>query len=819
MALDEVSGQAWTRKHDDPTMPVVPSAPQTVYARSLEELIEICSTRKPSERMHAAGSHWALSTAAMSDSTFVETHDPNEMHQAMGRTLYEVVGESGCLNPHFITALASRTILPFDTDPANVSVVANEGLYPVHIETGKRVYQLYSELDVPDNDPQSLATLLRDKLKNTSYLRSWSFKTLGSAGGQTVFGALTTGTHGGDFHLEPIADSVMALHLVTDGGKHYWIEPASPTKISFNRKGQANGPPLTDDVPLKALYGQSRYGGPHNFEIIRDDDTFNAVLVSAGRFGIVYSIVIAAVRQYCLHTERRLTTWQDVKGLIKDPNSTLYTGNDQPSPVSQSLANKHLQIAVSVTPFDNFSKNLAGVTKKWNVPLPASPSGSPPGRAERRGENKGFDALIQANRFTLAGNSAPYSPDPAEPGMTVPPDFLSMACSNADFMDGIVSVVTKEIESFVKSKGAVVGATIGAIAAIVTGGAALAALLAALAAILPVLAAILAAIRGQAKPLRLGHVMNDMQKVLLNPANPPGSPERMGGIFAWQAIAFAVFSGQQAKADSEAISYASMDGCDYLDKSCSGNVDSIEVFFDATDPNLVAYVDALLAFEIGQEVAPLPRAFVGYISLRFTGPTRALLGQQRFPLTCSIEVSGLRDVSGATELINFAILLALDSNFKGILHWGQRNESNRGHVQERFGDTFANQSGPLHKWRSALSNITQNGKLDGFSSAFTRQTGLEIVTPIVGSLSATGIARSQLITIHWDCSHNPAGTEISLQVINPRGTKLPLTGLPLAGQQQLAAMERGSYSVSLTAAIDFAGERREASRQVHVTIV
>ena len=92
MAIDEVVGQAWTRKHDDPALPVVKSAPRTAYPRSLEELIEPCKSRKPTEKLHAAGSHWALSGAAISDSVFVETHDPNNNHQAMGRTLYDVVG-------------------------------------------------------------------------------------------------------------------------------------------------------------------------------------------------------------------------------------------------------------------------------------------------------------------------------------------------------------------------------------------------------------------------------------------------------------------------------------------------------------------------------------------------------------------------------------------------------------------------------------------------------------------------------------------------------------------------------------------------------
>ena len=133
---------------------------------------------------------------------------------------------------------------------------------------------------------------------------------MGGSGGQTVFGALTTGTHGADFHNPPIADAVLAMHLVTDGGRHYWIEPETLTSLEAR---------LTDDEPLKALYGQARFGGPDTFEVIRDDNIFNSVLISAGRFGIVYSIVIAAVRQYCMHQERRLTTWQAIKGQVGDP--------------------------------------------------------------------------------------------------------------------------------------------------------------------------------------------------------------------------------------------------------------------------------------------------------------------------------------------------------------------------------------------------------------------------------------------------------------------------------------------------------------------
>ena len=234
MAIDEIRSQAWVRKHDDPAAPVVPSAPRTVYPKSLEEVIEICGTRGKNERIRAAGSHWALSEAAISDTVFVETHDPRNEHQAMGRTLYDII--PGCLNPAFVDALASVAVPPFDAN----TVKENAGLYPVHIETGKRIYQLYAELDMGDSDPRSLAVLLAQTRSNGTYLGPWAFHTLGGAGGQTVFGALTTGTHGGDFRMPPIADAVMAMHLVVDGGKHFWTGLAwRRRRVSSNGRAQA----------------------------------------------------------------------------------------------------------------------------------------------------------------------------------------------------------------------------------------------------------------------------------------------------------------------------------------------------------------------------------------------------------------------------------------------------------------------------------------------------------------------------------------------------------------------------------------------------
>ena len=93
------------------------------------------------------------------------------------------------------------------------------------------------KLDWGDDDPRSLAVLL-DRQGNPDYLGPWAFHTLGGSGGQTVFGALNTGTHGGDFRLPPIADAVMALRQARDlytrrgEGVSIWVVPSAAITAS-----------------------------------------------------------------------------------------------------------------------------------------------------------------------------------------------------------------------------------------------------------------------------------------------------------------------------------------------------------------------------------------------------------------------------------------------------------------------------------------------------------------------------------------------------------------------------------------------------------
>lgn len=796
MPVPQQSIGPWSRRHDMPGIPVAPNA-SIVYPQSLEDLIAVCGSRAPGQYIKAAGSHWALSPAAISDGTFIETHDPNDVVPAMGRTLYDVVPK--CLNKELLDWLGEQQPRAFELDAPSV----NEGVYFVHVESGKRIYQLYAELDQGEEHiPESLASYIEQAYGNLCYRGPWAFPTLGGAGGQTVFGALTTGTHGGDIKFPPVCDAVVAMHLVADGGKHYWIE----------RESLTYGYKLTDDTTLKSIYGTDQYGGERNFEIIRDDTVFDAVLVSAGRFGAVYSIILRVVRQYSLHEERRLACWQDIKHLIPQINHDFYT-RPSSATVPATTQNRFLQIVVSLTPHANFQKNLCGITKRWNVGAAMSLGAlgwGPIGRSERVGQIvNSYDPIIKGTRFSQAGNSHSYS--------NTSVSFLDSACTNASFMAGIVEEIRQEVKEFVDNNQVAIGSALAAVSVVVyvaVGASGLWALAAALGVLLLVLDKLLDEL-SQSPDTRLGQTLDHIRDELLNRADPA---EKAAGILLWQCLCYRLFQDQQGNLDFEAISYAVMDKHDYLDKSCTVNGDSIEVFFDATDPMLIAYVDALIAYETRQEF--IGKAFLGYVSLRFTGPTQALLGMERFPVTCAVEVSGLKDVVGTKELMDFAHSFALNKNVRGILHWGQRNQASMADTEDRFGDSLTKPGGALGAWRRALSSLTENGRLNGFSSAWTRAIGLEVVTPMIGFLRSMtpNPSLGQTIKVAWNNSHNPAGVETKLDITSPSLVTSTHNALPASGSFDFVPTERGEYKFTLTASIKLNGERRDTTQNLLVTV-
>ncbi len=117
-----------------------------------------------------------------------------------------------------------------------------------------------------------------------SYLKGEgkSLKTSGASNGQTIAGALSTGTHGAALDVGAIQEYVLALHLIVSPDRTVWLERASD-------------PVVADALP-------NMLGA----EIIRNDDLFKAALVSFGSFGIIHGVVIEATTLFYLQAYRQL---------------------------------------------------------------------------------------------------------------------------------------------------------------------------------------------------------------------------------------------------------------------------------------------------------------------------------------------------------------------------------------------------------------------------------------------------------------------------------------------------------------------------------
>ncbi len=200
------------------------------------ELVEVVAkTTETGHELHARGSGWSYENAAVSSDRVVSLEN-------LTLPLTEVLDQ----------AL---------TDEWRVRQDAADGSARLfHVQAGIEIGMLNLELE----------------------RRGLAMPTLGGANGQTLSGAFSTSTHGGDFRQPPLPDFVRALHIVTHGGQEVWLEPA--------------GAPITTDERLRPLLCPDA-------QIRRDSLLFTAALVSLGRFGVIYAVVVEVTKAF------RLAEW------------------------------------------------------------------------------------------------------------------------------------------------------------------------------------------------------------------------------------------------------------------------------------------------------------------------------------------------------------------------------------------------------------------------------------------------------------------------------------------------------------------------------
>ncbi|MCJ1468789.1 hypothetical protein MMC07_007419 [Pseudocyphellaria aurata] len=120
--------------------------------------------------------------------------------------------------------------------------------------------------------------------------RSLALVNMGAFDGQTLAGAISTGTHGTGLGLGPMASNVQSLVVVSETGSIYQIEPS-------------NG--ITDPVKFT-----SRNPG---IELIQDDDCFQSSVVAMGCMGLIYSYTLDVLPSFFLRESRSLDTWESLK--------------------------------------------------------------------------------------------------------------------------------------------------------------------------------------------------------------------------------------------------------------------------------------------------------------------------------------------------------------------------------------------------------------------------------------------------------------------------------------------------------------------------
>lgn len=137
----------------------------------------------------------------------------------------------------------------------------NSFVAPAYLQNGGKAADLiFTECGISILD-------LDEKLEKDSNPKR-SLKASGASNGQTIVGCTSTGTHGSAFEVGAVHDSIVGLHIVTAPDKHVWIEKKSK--------------PVASDDFIEWLGAES----------IKDDDMFNAAVVSFGSFGFIHGVLL-----------------------------------------------------------------------------------------------------------------------------------------------------------------------------------------------------------------------------------------------------------------------------------------------------------------------------------------------------------------------------------------------------------------------------------------------------------------------------------------------------------------------------------------------
>lgn len=170
--------------------------------------------------------------------------------------------------------------------------------------------------------------------------------------GQTISGAMSTGTHGSGAKWGPMASMLRSIVMAVGNGTVFQIEPGSGA--------------ITDPSKFPGTLPEAP-GVP--VVLLQNDDWFHAAEVSMGCLGVIYSYTIEVTAAFHVSENRTAVRWEDIKGQFS-PEAF----NPLPAPLADW---DHFELVVSPYASDDDNKHPCVWVERARV-------GDTPKRGERQ---------------------------------------------------------------------------------------------------------------------------------------------------------------------------------------------------------------------------------------------------------------------------------------------------------------------------------------------------------------------------------------------------------------------------------------------------
>ena len=534
--------------------------------------------------------------------------------------------------------------------------------------------------------------------------------------GATIAGSIATGTHGAEFNAPLLVDRVKAIHLVGPGGLQWWIE--GDDSIADVDALLARYPCLDRSriiTGAKAVLGAT------------PEEWLNAVVVSMGCMGVIYSLVIEVTPLTGMREVVSQTTWWRL--LTQITGAPIPVGaNGKPDidvlrPFGEAA---EIQLRAPVGNAGLSSSIVSAVTD-------GTFSGLIP-----RGQNVYADLAFNPNRrvdgdldcWIVNRNKVPVSFDPQPPNPGAITDVISAvfgAMSDA-FGGDVATLVNRlgRVYGFIDPILGIINQFLNPLAPIINST---------VQAILPgVPGAILGQLLASANPVPLVN----MAAAIMNAADTidVALDQLTGPLTQAQALDLAqpLLTGILAatlgtsKTNPGVSIGTSVGSVGFPDSGIVGA--GLEVAM----PEGAAF--HFIETEILDRMsAQLP--FYGYVSVRICPKTKALLGMPQWDKSVMIEVVAFGDIWGRlfmTILQTRIVSLILQGSLDATLHWGLENNQLAGlHLAKIPALKVGNDGAPFDRvaaFKQIRDDIRSahgqnpNNMFRAFGNAFTTRLGL-----------------------------------------------------------------------------------------------